>query len=90
MIKRFALPSTLALLFSGAAFADTVAAPETKKAAELGDAGYYATGRIIGAFDNAVNMELTSPRVASRVGGPDTGPNPSLITLLRGRRAPPC
>ena len=37
MIKRFALPSTLALLFSGAAFADTVAAPETKKAAELGD-----------------------------------------------------
>ncbi|WJN72876.1 MULTISPECIES: hypothetical protein [Burkholderia cepacia complex] len=54
MIKRFARPSTLALLFSGAAFSDTVAAPETKKAAELGDAGYYATGRLIGAFDNAL------------------------------------
>ncbi|OED10906.1 outer membrane protein [Burkholderia sp. A2] len=75
MIKRFALPSTLALLFSGAAFADTVAAPETKKTADASDAGYYATGRVIGAFDNAVNMELTSPRVASRVGGPETGSN---------------
>lgn len=69
MIKSFALPSSLALLFSGAAFADTVA-PETKKQ-DVSDAGYYAAARVIGAFDNAVNMELTSPRVTSRINGPD-------------------
>lgn len=69
MIKHFALPSSFALLFSGAALADTIA-PETKKQ-EMSDAGYYATARVVGAFDNATNMELTSPRVTNRVGGPD-------------------
>jgi opacity protein-like surface antigen len=69
MFKALALPTSAALLMSGAAFADTNEA--SKQDAAASDAGYYATARVVGAFDNAVNMELTSPRVTNRVGGPD-------------------
>ncbi|WP_027782091.1 MULTISPECIES: outer membrane protein [Burkholderia] len=69
MSRFFVIPSSLAMLFSGAALAD--AADSTPRTSTNSDAGYYATARIVGAFDNAANMELTSPRVTSRIGGPD-------------------
>ncbi|KVV48425.1 porin [Burkholderia territorii] len=69
MSRLFIIPSSLAMLFSGAALAD--AASPTSRTSANSDAGYYATARVVGAFDHAANMELTSPRVTSRIGGPD-------------------
>ncbi|KWA03805.1 outer membrane protein [Burkholderia territorii] len=69
MSRLFIIPSSLAMLFSGAALAD--AASPTSRTSTNSDAGYYATARVVGTFDNAANMELTSPRVTSRIGGPD-------------------
>lgn len=64
---HFAIPSLMALTFAGVASADT--AP----AALASDAGYYGAARLIGAFDNVNNMELTSPRVSGMIRGPKSG-----------------
>ncbi|NIE84125.1 porin family protein [Burkholderia sp. Cy-647] len=61
MKQKFVLPSLLTLTFSGVAFAEV--APDK-------EAGYYATARVVGAFDNVNSMELTSPRVSGMISGP--------------------
>ncbi|WP_426400668.1 outer membrane protein [Ralstonia sp. R-29] len=53
MIKTFALPGALALLFSNAAFAQT-AADATK------EEGYYGAARIVGAKHKASNMDQSA------------------------------
>ncbi|MCO5397566.1 outer membrane protein [Ralstonia soli] len=61
MIKTVALPGALALLFSGAAFAQTAADASKEE-------GYYGAARIVGAKHKANNMDATArPGIGSFV-----------------------
>lgn len=61
MKHKRVIPSLMAVAFSGAAFADVM--PDS-------EAGYYGAARLIGAFDNVNNMEVTSPRLSGMIAGP--------------------
>ena len=89
MIKTFALPGALALLFSGAAFAQT-----TTDASK--EDGYYGAVRIVGAKHKADDMASTArPRIGSFVSIDDSAKVPlgrsvkrRLLSLSASAREP--